>query len=219
MSYRGAGTIRGPLRFEGTPSPGLSVAGEGRIYFDSASNKFKVSENGGAYVDLTGGASSGGWTDDGTVVRLTTVTDQVGIGTATPGAANKLEVDASAGGYAQAAVFLNGNVGVGTATPTSRLHTFGSFGMKVRSVSTNSVAGNEAVISVDASGGDVTITLPTATTITDRTYYIKKIDSTTNTVFVQAFGAQTIDGLNLQALSIQYESMQIVSDGAGWLKI
>lgn len=30
--------------------------------------------------------SAGGWTDDGTIVRLTTSTDQVGIGTATPGA-------------------------------------------------------------------------------------------------------------------------------------
>ena len=38
---------------------GLSSSGQGRIYFDSTSNKFRVSENGGAYVDLIGGSISG----------------------------------------------------------------------------------------------------------------------------------------------------------------
>jgi hypothetical protein len=37
-----------------TWSPG-SAAGRGRIYFDNASNKFRVSENGGGWVDLVGG--------------------------------------------------------------------------------------------------------------------------------------------------------------------
>lgn len=39
------------------------------------------------YVDTTG---AGGWTDDGNYVRLTTINDSVGIGTATP--TEKLEV-------------------------------------------------------------------------------------------------------------------------------
>jgi hypothetical protein len=40
----------------------------------------------GTTLDAAGGGGGGGWTDDGTVVRLTTNTDQVGIGTVTPGA-------------------------------------------------------------------------------------------------------------------------------------
>jgi len=220
VSHRGAGTIRGPLHFVGTPSPGDSVSNEGRIYFDSVSGKFKVSEDGGVYVDLVNPASAAGWTDDGTVVRLTTATNQVGIGTATPDAAAKLQVDASAGGFAQAAVFLNGRVGVGTTSPSSRFHAEGSFGVKFRSVSANAVAGDDCVIAVDASVGDVTITLPSAVGSQGRIYYVKKIDSSMNVVFVQASGGQTIDGLNTQHLSIQWESMQVISDGStGWLKI
>ena len=92
MSYRGAGTVFGPLHFNAHASPGLSAAAEGRIYFDTGTNTFLVSENGGAYVALTNPASGGGWTDDGTVVRLTTVTDRVGLGTATPSVGYKLEV-------------------------------------------------------------------------------------------------------------------------------
>ena len=92
MSYRSAGTVFGPLHFNAHASPGVSVAAEGRIYFDSGTNQFLVSENGGAYVALGTATTGGGWTDDGTVVRLTTVTDGVGIGTASPAATTKLEV-------------------------------------------------------------------------------------------------------------------------------
>ena len=35
-------------------------------------------------ISLSSGVSSGGWTDDGTTVKLTTSTDSVGIGTASP---------------------------------------------------------------------------------------------------------------------------------------
>src|SRR3990172_9276212 len=34
--------------------PGVSAGGSGRIYFDSGANKFKVSENGDAFVNLLG---------------------------------------------------------------------------------------------------------------------------------------------------------------------
>ena len=43
----------------GRAAPSLSPSGQGRIYFDSSSNTFKVSQNGGAYADLgTGGAGA-----------------------------------------------------------------------------------------------------------------------------------------------------------------
>lgn len=44
-----------------------------------------------AYRAGTAGGGAGGWTDDGSVVRLTTGSDNVGIGTASP--TNKLQVD------------------------------------------------------------------------------------------------------------------------------
>jgi hypothetical protein len=52
------------LSMTGTSSSasGLSGSGQGRIYFDSTANRFKVSENGGAYVNLTGGLVAGSTT-------------------------------------------------------------------------------------------------------------------------------------------------------------
>ena len=78
-------TFAGHLDAKGlAAAPPLSNAGEGRIYFDNTAgvNKFKVSENGQPYVDLSGGG--GPWTRDPATgeVTLTTPTDRVGIGTA-----------------------------------------------------------------------------------------------------------------------------------------
>jgi hypothetical protein len=73
------------------------------------------------------GGGAGGWTDDGTVVRLTTSTDKVGIGTTNP--TGPLEVEKStAGANAVVAYFSNPSdvantevsidLGIGTSTPT-----------------------------------------------------------------------------------------------------
>jgi hypothetical protein len=57
-----------------------------------ANGELLISNGSGApsWVSSTTIASASGWTDDGTVVRLTTITDNVGIGTTTP--QNKLTV-------------------------------------------------------------------------------------------------------------------------------
>lgn len=60
--------LNGALSVRAMAAPALSPTVQGRIYFDSAVNKFKVSENGGVYQDLVGGAVGGFWTDQGTYI-------------------------------------------------------------------------------------------------------------------------------------------------------
>ncbi len=91
MSYASGGTLSGVLRLSApAPTPSVAPAGEGRIYFDGS--VFQMSANGGAFAPVATTVSAGGWTDDGTVVRLSDVTDGVGIGTAAPAASSRLEV-------------------------------------------------------------------------------------------------------------------------------
>jgi hypothetical protein len=97
----------------GIAAPALSPAGSGRIYFDSTSNTFKVSQNAGAYVDMVGG---GGVTLDGAY-------DFGGAGagriiTADSGA---VEIN-GAGGLKVAALTLDGNSAIRAITTNAALN-------------------------------------------------------------------------------------------------
>lgn len=71
-------------------------------------------------------------------------------------------------------------------------------------------------VPVDASGANRTITLPTAASAKWRKYIIKKIDATVNTVTIDADGAETIDGALTFVLTVQYQAIEIQSDGTQW---
>jgi len=61
-----------------------------------------LTNDGAGNLTWSSAGASSGWTDDGTVVRLTTATDQVAIGTASPAAGDVLTVIGSATGHSLA---------------------------------------------------------------------------------------------------------------------
>lgn len=73
------------------------------------------------------------------------------------------------------------------------------------------------MVNMDASGGAKTVTLPTAIGITGRHYIIRKKDSSANAVTVDGDGSETINGATTYALTAQYQSVSLMSDGAGWM--
>lgn len=77
------------------------------------------------------------------------------------------------------------------------------------------VEGDKTVYLVDASASAVTVTLLSVTSkdVKNRTYHIKKTDSSTNNVTVDADGSQTIDSALTAVLENQFESINIISDG------
>jgi hypothetical protein len=93
----------------------------------------------------------------------------------------------------------------------------GTIGTTVEEVAVNTTLDEtNSVELVDASGGAITITLPAAANVTNRHYWIKKIDSSGNSVTVDGNGAETIDGSATAILSVQYDAIHIVCDGTGW---
>jgi hypothetical protein len=111
-----------------------------------------------------------------------------------------------------------GFVAIGApGTATSTLHVAGSISLKSSTtVGSATLDDTRTVALIDASGGNATVNLPAAAGATDRIYYIKKIDSSANTVTIDANGAETIDGATTQTLLTQYDALQIVSDGTQW---
>ena len=73
-------------------------------------------------------------------------------------------------------------------------------------------SGGDCVL-VDASSGNVTITLPEPSKATQ--VNIKKIDPSTNVVTVMPNGGN-IDDEPLKEISTQYESYLFISDGTNW---
>lgn len=88
---------------------------------------------------------------------------------------------------------------------------------KVITTKTNNytITSDDMVVLCNATSADITITLPNSSSASGYIFYIKRIDSSPNTVTVDGNGSQTIDGQTTQTLN-QYDSIQIVSDGTNW---
>lgn len=145
----------------------------------------------------TGGLlAAGGWTRDaGGVVRLTTVTDQVGVGTATPGAGIKLDI-----------------VGV-TRTEGRIITTYFAAGDRA-------IIGADDFVGLNATALNRIATLPAA--VTGRKIIVKNTGNiaVVNTVAVTPNGAETIDGVAAAVLLTGTQSITLVGlAGTGWFVI
>jgi len=69
---------------------------------------------------------------------------------------------------------------------------------------------------VDATSGNITVTLGPAADLDGFKFTIKKTDASGNTVTLDADGVETIDGQTTRILNQQYASLTIVSDGTEW---
>lgn len=69
---------------------------------------------------------------------------------------------------------------------------------------------------VNTTSGNVTVTLPTAVA-NAACFIIKKTDSSTNTVTIDGYSTETIDGGTTYVLYDQYNYVELVSNGTNWV--
>jgi hypothetical protein len=79
-----------------------------------------------------------------------------------------------------------------------------------------SITGTDVVVFADATSGNVTITLPTASANAGYRFYVKRIDNSGNTVSIARSGSDTIDGQTSITIAAQYDSYTVVSNGSLW---
>lgn len=70
---------------------------------------------------------------------------------------------------------------------------------------------------INCTANTFTVTLPTAVGIEGQYFIIK--NSGTGVITIDGDGSETIDGAGNKTLSVQYESMTVVSDGANWIVV
>lgn len=114
-----------------------------------------------------------------------------------------------------------GGGGVGPAGPTGPIGPPGADAAG-GPIAISTKTGNYSVLNTDcflranAVSTSVTFTLPTASSVTGKIFYFKKIDNTVNGMILQAFGSELIDGVNTQMTIVQYETFSIISNGTSW---
>jgi hypothetical protein len=70
---------------------------------------------------------------------------------------------------------------------------------------------------INCTSGTFTVTLPTAVGVAGKQYCVK--NSGTGVITIATTSAQTIDGITSKVLSVQYESLWFMSNGANWIVI
>ncbi len=107
------------------------------------------------------------------------------------------------------------NTGIGTETPTSKLHIEGSVTYAyVAKTGTYILTASD--YQIECTANSFTLTLPTAVGIAGRVYSIK--NSGSGTITVDGDGTETIDEELTQLLN-QFDNLKIMSNGANWIVI
>lgn len=123
-------TTTGAFAMQGVTAPAVSGAGTGRIYFDSTSNTFKISQNGGAYANL-GNITTTGFTTgrvpyatganalgDDAGMSYDAATDFLSLGTATGGGVKLAGTNGNVNALASNAPAANRTTYLPDAAPT-----------------------------------------------------------------------------------------------------
>ena len=88
----------------------------------------------------------------------------------------------------------------------------------VAKIASYTATNDDWAILASANAGNITITLPDANIHAGRFFYIKKTDSSANTVTVNTAGG-TIDGAGSVVISAQYGAVFVISDGTNYFTI
>jgi hypothetical protein len=144
-----------------------------------------------------------------------TVRKKVAIYDDSSGATGDLHYRDSSGNFVRLAVGATGNV----LKVASGLPSWGTVNgtFTTGTQTTNyTVTSTDTVVFADATGGNVTITLPAASGVTGYRFYVKRIDGSANTVTIARSGSDTIDGMTSFTLDLQYTAFGVVSNGSAW---
>jgi len=215
-----AGSVSGDMAFttmnSGAASEKMRITAAGNVGIGSVTPGQSLDVNGtvramafiGNGAGLTGLGVAAGWTTTNTNDVYETNGGNVGIGTTITGGA--------------ALSIMNGNVGIGTWAPSSTFDIVnGSIAVTYTTKTANYTAtANDHIILVDATSGAVTITLPQASTVPGREYFIKKIDASANAVIISGYnGTEQIDGQTTISTTLEYQSYTLICVGTQWFII
>ena len=112
----------------------------------------------------------------------------------------------------------DGDVGIGTTSPASTLDIQGSLSQKTTTITSATTLDNTHNI-ILCNTGSYTVTLPAASSNTNRVYTIKNIDTDGDNITIDGNASETIDGSTTYVLSTYNQTITIACDGTNWFII
>jgi hypothetical protein len=101
----------------------------------------------------------------------------------------------------------------GAGTAAANAAGFGT----VRSVTaTTAIVSSDFAILADSTSGAITVSLPPAATANGRIFFVKRVNAGLNSITVDPFGSETIDGAATNVLTLQWAKISIISNGTAW---
>jgi hypothetical protein len=123
-------------------------------------------------------------------------------------AVSRIGVNGNDNGQASALIQLLVGVSTGGSGSGS-----GSSAFSVVTKNANyTLTNTDTMVLASASGGNITLTLPTANSVPGQRYYIKRTDSSANTLTIARTSSDLIDGATSASIVNQYTTMGFVAD-------
>lgn len=104
-----------------------------------------------------------------------------------------------------------------TGLQTNSMKLLGKFNVSTSNVSGTFTADTRLVYLCNAGSGSFTANLPQASTVGGRMYIFKKIDAGANTITIDGYSTETIDGAATKVMGTYNETVRIMSDGSNWV--
>jgi hypothetical protein len=212
LNLDGSNTVTNGATLEFLPTAGLLLG----------TNSFLSFTNGATVQDSTGGRV---WnyqlTADGeTAARYSDVTNIVSaINQAAGEWVSLSSFEATQFGTNGALMVIKDSSVVTNVIVRERLTVDGSMALKVLTVSTNyTLAMNDRVILADATSSNLVLMLPAVST-TNLVFTVKKKDVSANTVTLDGYSGEQIDGAVTLTLTNQWDKVTVISDQTQWYLI
>jgi len=81
------------------------------------------------------------------------------------------------------------------------------------------ITATDYVVLCDTSSATFTISLPAASGFTGRIFYVKKTDTSTNSVSIDPNGTETLDDRSFFNLRRRFAAVAFISDGTNWFSL
>lgn len=229
LDYTGIyGLASGTKQFYLQASDGKAYAGAGAVILDASGVSLTVGTAATNQVKWVSGATtvttlntqissnivSGQW-----LVRGKDATDHDGkilITTSDYQLANDASIVmlSDSGSNASSIQLYNGATARISSDSAGRVQLVGSLRLSYIAKTANYTAA-DTDYAIDCTSGTFTVTLPTAVAKAGRVYIVK--NSGAGTITVGTTSTQTIDGAASVSLSVQYQRVVVMSDGANWI--